>query len=330
MVFARQTHFDKLSANGFPFLAIMNRANLILHAKKSIERGSKSFARASKLFGRQTRERAWLLYFWCRACDDLADGQDHGHGMSAVANPEKTIAAMRMMTARAHGGEQTGNPPFDAFGVVAQECGIPKKLADDMIDGFALDARGWRPENQDDLLQYCYHVAGAVGCMMAIVMGVSARDHELLDRACDLGLAFQLANIARDVAEDAQAGRCYLPQSWLAEAGIDPQHILDPDRREALVMLVNRLCDLAGEYEASARVGAAKLPFRSRWAVLAAAGIYGDIAREIRKSDGASLDHRIYTSKGKKLSWIVKALGQAVMNSARRDRHGLWTRARAV
>ena len=262
----------------------MNRANLILKARASIEHGSKSFARASKLFSRQTRERAWLLYFWCRACDDLADGQDHGHGMSAIAHPDKTLAAMRMMTARAHGGEQTGNPPFDAFGVVAQECNIPKRLADDMIDGFALDARGWRPETEDDLLQYCYHVAGAVGCMMAIVMGVSARDHETLDRA----------------------------------------------HRTALVGLVNRLCALAGEYEASARVGASSLPFRSRWAVLAAAGIYGDIARTILSSDGASLDQRIYTSKATKLGWIVRAFGQALVNPARRDRQGLWTRARTV
>jgi len=308
----------------------MNRNNLVLHAKASIERGSKSFARASKLFSRQTRERAWLLYYWCRACDDLADGQDHGQGMSEIANPEKTIAAMRMMTARAHGGEQTGNPPFDAYGVVAQECGIPKKLADDMIDGFALDARGWRPETEDDLLQYCYHVAGAVGCMMAIVMGVSARNHEVLDRACDLGLAFQLANIARDVAEDAEAGRCYLPRDWLAAADINPDRIMAPERRDALIALINQLCVMAGEYESSARVGAASLPFRSRWAVLAAAGIYGDIAREIRRSEGASLDRRIYTSKGQKLGWIMKAFGQALLNSTRHDRRGLWTRARAV
>tara|TARA_R110001606_G_scaffold101487_3_gene222878 strand:- start:3210 stop:4145 length:936 start_codon:yes stop_codon:yes gene_type:complete len=308
----------------------MNRKNLILKARISIERGSKSFARASKLFSKQTRERAWLLYYWCRACDDLADGQDHGHGMSAIANPEKTIAAMRMMTARAHGGEQTGNPPFDAFGVVAQECHIPKYFADDMIAGFSLDARGWRPESEEDLFQYCYHVAGAVGCMMAVVMGVSARDQEVLDRACDLGLAFQLANIARDIAEDAQAGRCYLPKNWLTEARIDPDHIMDPARRDALIMLIERLCDLAGEYEISARVGASSLPFRSRWAVLAAAGIYGDIAREIKKSDGASLDRRIYTSKGKKLGWIVKAFGQAMIKSARRDRQGLWTRPRAI
>ncbi|AMO72067.1 phytoene/squalene synthase family protein [Sphingorhabdus sp. M41] len=308
----------------------MNRTNLVIHARTSIERGSKSFARASKLFAKQTRERAWLLYYWCRACDDLADGQDHGHGMSTVHNPEKTIAAMRMMTARAHGGEQTGNPPFDAFGVVAQECHIPKYFADDMIDGFALDAHGWRPESEADLFQYCYHVAGAVGCMMAVVMGVSARDQEILDRACDLGLAFQLANIARDVAEDAQAGRCYLPKTWLAEARIDPDHIMDPARRDALILLINRLCDLAGEYEISARVGASSLPFRSRWAVLAAAGIYGDIAREIKKSDGASLDRRIYTGKGKKLGWIVKAFGQALIKSGRTDRQGLWTRPRAI
>lgn len=308
----------------------MNRKNLVLQARKSIERGSKSFSRASKLFSHQTRERAWLLYSWCRACDDLADGQDHGHGMSTVANPEKTIAAMRMMTRRAHGGEKTGNPPFDAFGVVAQECSIPINFANDMIDGFALDARGWRPESENDLFQYCYHVAGAVGCMMAIVMGVSPRDQEVLDRACDLGLAFQLANIARDVAEDAGAGRCYLPNAWLKEARLDPENIMAADRRDALIPLISRLCDLAGAYEESARVGAANLPFRSRWAVLAAAGIYGDIGRAIKNSNGASLDQRIFTSKGKKLGWIVKAFGQALLNTRGVDRQGLWTRARAT
>lgn len=305
----------------------MNRANLVIHAKKSIERGSKSFARASKLFSKQTRERAWLLYFWCRACDDLADGQDHGHGMSNVPDAEKTIAAMRMMSARAHGGEQTGKPPFDAFGMVSEECRIPKKYAEDMIDGFALDAKGWRPETERDLFQYCYHVAGAVGCMMAIVMGVSADDEDTLDRACDLGLAFQLSNIARDIAEDDEAGRCYLPEDWLMEMRIDPQNIMNSNRREALITLVDRLCDLASQYEASAKVGAAALSFRSRWAVLAAAGIYGDIARKIKASGGRSLDERIYTSKVAKAGWIAKAFGQALFGSPFTDRRNLWTRS---
>ena len=210
----------------------MNRTNLVLHAKASIDRGSKSFALASKLFANQTRERVWMLYAWCRECDDLADGQDHGHGMSATPASEKTIAVMRMLTRRAMGGEQTGKPAFDAMGVVAQECRLPNYLANDVIDGFALDAKEWRPQSEDDLYQYCYHVAGAVGCMMAVVMGVSARNDETLDRACDLGLAFQLSNIARDVAEDAEAGRCYLPKDWLTEMRIDPADILNPARRK--------------------------------------------------------------------------------------------------
>ncbi len=304
----------------------MNRANLVLHAKASIDRGSKSFALASKLFAIPTRERVWMLYAWCRECDDLADGQDHGHGMSATPVSEKTIALMRMLTRRAIGGEKTGKPAFDAMGVVAQECRLPNDFANDVIDGFALDAKEWRPQSEDDLYQYCYHVAGAVGCMMAIVMGVSARADETLDRACDLGLAFQLSNIARDVAEDTEAGRCYLPKDWLAEMRIDPDDILNPTRREALVQLIARLCDLAEQYEASARVGAAQLPFRSRWAVLAAAGIYGDIARKVRQSDGGSLDNRVVTSKATKAAWVAKAFGQAIFKSTGTDRRKLWTR----
>ncbi len=306
----------------------MNRANLVLHAKASIDRGSKSFALASKLFATQTRERVWMLYAWCRECDDLADGQDHGHGMSATPASEKTIAVMRMLTRRAMGGEQTGKPAFDAMGVVAQECRLPNELANDVIDGFALDAKSWRPQSENDLYQYCYHVAGAVGCMMAVVMGISPRDEETLDRACDLGLAFQLSNIARDIAEDAAAGRCYLPKDWLSEMRIDPDDLMNPTCQDALVQLIRRLCDLSERYEASARIGAARLPFRSRWAVLAAAGIYGDIARAVRRSEGGSLNMRIVTSKSAKTMWVAKAFGQALFKPKGIARGQLWTRPR--
>lgn len=305
----------------------MNRSNLILHAKASIDRGSKSFAAASKLFAKTTRERVWLLYAWCRECDDLTDGQAFGGRMSQTTSAaSKTVAAARMLTRRAHGGEQTGKPAFDAFGVVAQECNIPLHLADDVIDGFVLDADEWRPQTEDDLYQYCYHVAGAVGCMMAIVMGVPKGDDETLHRACDLGLAFQLANIARDIAEDDEAGRCYLPADWVAEMRLNSDNLMDAGRRDALVLLIDRLCDRAEAFESSAKVGAARLPFRSRWAVLAAAGIYGDIARQVRASNGGSLENRIFTSKSAKLLWVIKAFGQAIFKPQPVSRAGLWTR----
>ncbi len=305
----------------------LDRAALVAAAAESIARGSKSFALASKLFDKTTRERAWLLYFWCRTCDDIADGQDHGGAMSAVADAPERIAHITELTTMALDGEPTGKAAFDALGVVVRETGIPRDLPYDVIEGFALDAADWRPRKEGDLLQYCYHVAGAVGRMMAIVMGVSPTDEETLDRATDLGLAFQLANIARDLSEDDAVGRCYLPEDWIVEADIPPGEHMRPHYRSRVADMAWWLSDMAEDYEASARVGAAKLPFRARWAVLAAAGIYGDIAREVAKRGSAAWNHRVVTTKSAKAAWVAKAWRQAVVNNPKpQSREGLWQR----
>jgi 15-cis-phytoene synthase len=284
---------------------------------------------ASRLFDRKTRERVWMLYAWCRKCDDMADGQDHGGAMALVSDANERLAAMRDMTARALAGEPTEEPAFDCLGVVAHEVGLTHAMADAVLEGFALDAADWSPRRESDLYRYCYHVAGAVGVMMAVVMGVSPDDEAILDRACDLGIAFQLANISRDIDEDDAADRCYLPDDWLAQLDMTPGEHAKRYNRGKLALMARWLTDEAGQYEASARVGAARLPFRARWAVLAAAGIYGDIARKVRASGEHAWDHRIYTSKSEKLRWVAKAFGKAVRNRPLwADREGLWTRAR--
>ena len=287
-----------------------------------IREGSKSFRFSSNLFDQTTRERAWLLYSWCRACDDLADGQTLGHDAAAPSDPERRIAFIRETTDRALAGEQVGIAPFDALRVVSAECGIPRRFILDHLDGFALDADGWRPQSEDDLLRYCYHVAGAVGCMMAIVMGISPDEEETLDRAADLGIAFQLANIARDIVEDHGVGRLYLPAEWLGSAG------LDPDDRPALAAIATRLAKLVAEYEASARVGAASLPFRARWAVLAAANIYGAIARRVAARGRSAWDSRTVIHKPSKLVFVAKALIECGERPLAFERNGLWTRPR--
>lgn len=291
-----------------------NRIALVEHARESIERGSTSFALASKLFDRQTREQAWLLYYWCRRCDDIADGQDHGGTMSAVDDPMERLAHITDLTTRALEGETVGEPAFDALGLVARECAIPHKYVYDLIEGFALDAAGWHPRTEKDLLKYCYHVAGAVGCMMAIIMGIDPDDAETLERAADLGKAFQLANIARDISEDDAAGRCYIPDEWLVEADIPPGEQMRPFYRSRLADIAWWLADMAQDYEASARIGARKLPFRARWAVLAAAGIYGDIAREVAARGQTAWDRRVVVSTARKLGWAMKTLLQAGWN----------------
>ncbi|PAX06844.1 phytoene/squalene synthase family protein [Sphingomonas lenta] len=307
------------------------REAIVATARESIARGSKSFSAASTLFDRRTRERAWLLYAWCRRCDDIADGQDHGHGMSRVADPQARLAEIRAMTEEALSGRIVGDPAFDALRIVAGECAMPPEWPRDLIRGFELDADGWRPVSECDLYLYCYHVAGVVGLMMAVVMGVSPDDEATLDRACDLGLAFQLANIARDLAEDAKAGRCYLPRDWLGEMGLSEAMLLLPENRPALARLGARLADRAERYEASARGGTPALSFRSAWAVLAAAGIYGDIARKVRARGEAALERRVSTSGAAKLGWIARAWSQAARRAAYAGTPRpaeLWTRPR--
>lgn len=288
----------------------MQREQIVEAAYRSIKHGSKSFSAASQLFGKTERERAWLLYAWCRACDDLIDGQDHGSSPGGASNPQERLAAIRDLTARAIGGGPTGDPAFEALRIVAQETGLTQDMADDVIAGFELDTQDWRPRTEADLLRYCFHVAGAVGVMMAIVMGVQPEDEDTLDRACDLGLAFQLANIARDISDDDAAGRCYLPVEWLVQADIPPGELTKPHYRSALVPMVARLCDLAEQYEASARIGAARLPFRQRWAILSAAGIYGAIGREVRAKGPHAWDHRVHISRSQKLALVARAFGQ--------------------
>lgn len=289
----------------------MDRAALVKTARDSIAKGSKSFALASKLFAPDVRERAWLLYSWCRKCDDIADGQDHGGPLSRVDNAAERLAFLRDMTERALAGERTGDPAFDALGLVAQECALPPQWPRDLIQGFAMDAADFSPRTEAELLTYCYHVAGVVGLMMAVIMGVSPEDKDTLERANGLGLAFQLANIARDISEDADARRCYVPAEWLAEADVPPGEHMQTHHRPAMARIAQRLADLSAGYEAGARIGARRLPFRSRWAVLSAAGIYGNIAREVARRGDHAWDHRVITSRATKAGWVARAFVEA-------------------
>ena len=111
-----------------------SRAAIVATARESIVRGSKSFFAASLLFDRRTRDWAWLLYSWCRRCDDLADGQDHGHDLSAVPDPAERLAQIRAMTDMALAGETVGEPAFDALRIVAAETRMPHRFAHDLIE----------------------------------------------------------------------------------------------------------------------------------------------------------------------------------------------------
>lgn len=285
------------------------RDAMLEDALELIRKGSKSFALASRLFDPETRANAVLLYAWCRHCDDVIDGQYLGEGKHdwGGSAPERLEKLQRKTTFALHGVRQN-DLPFDALARVVTVTGMPARYPEDLLVGFQMDVEGKEPETMEDLFTYCYHVAGVVGVMMAIVMGISPDDHETLVRASDLGISFQLNNIARDVAEDAGRGRCYLPLQMLAEAGLTRDNYSDPANADTLHKLVSQLVNLAEQYEQSAAHGVSQLRNRQAWAVLSAAGIYGDIGRKIRATGPSALQQRMHTRKRDKLLSVALAL----------------------
>ncbi len=287
-------------------------STLMEHATDTMAAGSKSFATAAKLFDARTRRSALMLYAWCRYCDDVTDGQVLGfhHPSLSGGSALQRLEMLHNCTRRAYAGEQMSEPAFAAFQEVATRHSIAPQLAFDHLEGFAMDVRDTHYETLEDTLRYCYHVAGVVGLMMARVMGV--RDEAVLDRACDLGLAFQLTNIARDIVEDAQVGRCYLPAQWLAQEDMQARDILDPTRRESLARLARRLVEQAEPYYASALAGLRDLPLRSAWAIASAHGVYREIGVKVKAAGPAAWEQRQGTSRLEKLGLLVKGAGLAL------------------
>ena len=279
---------------------------LVRAATETIAKGSKSFAAAARLFDWETRESAVMLYAWCRHCDDVVDEQELGFatGEGGSASPEGRLARLEAATRSALAGEPQSEPAFAALQAVAGRHAIPERLPLQHLAGFRMDLEDRRYETIEDTLDYAYHVAGVVGVMMAHIMGV--RDPSVLDRASDLGIAFQLTNIARDIVEDAAIGRVYLPETWLREAGIPPAELAASHHRPALARVAARLLDLAEPYYASASIGIAALPPRSAWAIATAHGVYRQIGIEVRRLGARAWDERVSTSKLQKLGHVAR------------------------
>ncbi len=265
--------------------------------------GSRSFHAASLLLPRSVRDPATALYAFCRVADDAID-QDSGR-LAAVAR-------LRERLARAYEGRPLPIPADRALAVVLARFAIPRTLPEGLLEGFAWDAAGRRYETLAELTDYAVRVAGTVGAMMAMLMGVRAP--HIVARACDLGVAMQLSNIARDVGEDAEAGRLYLPLQWLREVGIDPDTWLArPHFSPALATVVDRLLRHADVLYARAGSGVRRLPFLCRPGIGAARLLYAEIGHEVLRRGGNSVAGRAVVPGRRKLALLGRSLLEAAL-----------------
>lgn len=301
-------------------------ALVLRQAAQTMATGSRSFSLASRLMDPRTREGTTLLYAWCRYCDDVIDGQTLGHDQrfGSRGNPEQRLARLRELTHDACEGRPGRDPVFRGLAEVVRRHAIPPRLLQEHLAGFGMDVHDTHYASLDDLLVYGWRVAGVVGVMMARIMGATRDD--TLDRACDLGVAFQLTNIARDVLEDAQIGRVYLPADWLAAEGINGlPDVLSPMHREGLARVTARLVAEAEPYYRSARAGIADLPMRCAWSIATARSVYRHIGHEVVRRGTRALETRVATGTAEKLWFLARSAGVALavphLRAPARDPH---------
>ena len=260
--------------------------------------GSRTFFAASRWLPERVRPSSIALYAFCRVADDLVDA-----GTCSLDEATQRLSARLDAIYR---GQPEGHVEDRALAVVVQQHGLPRALLDALLDGFAWDAQGRRYDTLEQVHDYGARVAGSVGAMMSWIMG--ARHPQALARACELGVAMQLTNIARDVGEDARNGRLYLPRLWLREAGIDPEDWLQQPRcSPALQSVVERLLLEADRLYAQATVGVAMLPRDCRTAILAARLIYADIGHQLRRNGLDPMERRAVVPRARKLALLARA-----------------------
>ncbi|MFY0693103.1 MAG: phytoene/squalene synthase family protein [Paracoccaceae bacterium] len=276
-------------------------ADDLAHCRDAIRTGSRSFFAASHLLPARVRDPALALYAFCRLADDAVDL--HAEKAAAVLSLKNRLDLVYQGTPR--------DAPADrAFAAMVRDHDMPRELPEALLEGLAWDAMERRYDTLSDIRAYSARVAAAVGAMMTVLMGV--RDADALARACDLGVAMQLTNIARDVGEDALEGRLYLPSEMMEDEGLDPERFLEaPKFSPALGRVVRRLLSEAHRLYLRSEAGIAALPVACRPGIFAARHIYDGIGKKVRHNDFDSFNQRARTSGAQKLAW----LGQSVLQS---------------
>lgn len=273
-----------------------------MSSRAAIRNGSKSFWLASLLLGPELRDDAAGLYAYCRRADDLID-------LAPPEHAQQRVAELRAELDRIYAGAAVNNPEARELQRLVFEKNIPSEYPEALLRGFQLDAEGKTYDTLFDLYDYCWCVAGSVGAMMCHVLGV--RRERALAHGIHLGMAMQLTNICRDVSEDWQRGRLYLPAELVpglaAERATNVAGELPPQHLGECVRAVRRLLAEAELLYSSGDRGLPYLAFRSRLAVATARRVYSAIGERILLQPADALARRTVISLPEKLLRVAGA-----------------------
>ncbi|UCG52307.1 MAG: phytoene/squalene synthase family protein [Candidatus Latescibacterota bacterium] len=271
---------------------------------RTIEIHSKSFAFASRLLPSPVRDRAVVVYAWCRRADDAID-------LAGEEGARSALERLRIELSDVYEGRSLKDPTLTLFQEVVHDCRIHRSYPEDLLAGMGMDVEHAHYDTMESLLGYCYRVAGTVGLMMCHVMGVS--DERATRNAAHMGIAMQLTNICRDVLEDWHRGRLYIPGSVLADFGcIDLFSRLGTPFPESAGVPVARAIDLllneADRYYSSGDAGLRALSWRCALSIRTARRVYSAIGARIRDRGCDPLAGRAVVPSRKKLELMLTGL----------------------
>lgn len=275
----------------------------------TLARHGKSFALASVWLPPAERGAAAALYTWCRRADDAVDAPAGLAPAAALASVERRLDAI-------YAGDAQADPADAAFQRVVLEHAVPAEYPRQLLAGLAMDVAGTPYPDLASLYLYCYRVAGTVGLMMTHVLGVS--DERALRHAAQLGIAMQLTNICRDVHEDWQAGRLYLPAELLSDVGLpelgsELGRPLPTSARAPLARALDVLLGEADRWYACADRGLSALPWRAALAIRTARRVYAAIGDRIRASGCDVFAGRAVVPPRHKIGLAAASAGRALL-----------------
>ena len=273
--------------------------------KLLIKEGSHSFYAASKLLPKYVRDPAIVLYAFCRIADDVVDKE------TKIKNPAQDL---KKRLNKVYNGQPRNSSTDRAFAALVKSYDLPKQLPLALIEGLKWDQDGRRFRNLSELYSYCARVASSVGVMMCILMNV--RDEDALARACDLGIAMQLTNIARDIGEDARNNRIYIPTEWMDKSNISIKDFLEnPENFPEVSIFVKQLLNRADYFYKRAGAGYFSLPKECRPGIFSAGKIYSKIGKHIAASNYDSINNRAYTTTFEKFLMLISSIGNSALTT---------------
>ena len=274
----------------------------VIQAREITRKYGKSFYFASHFLDNEKKTAAYAVYAICRISDESVDDRKNSRNLENLTLIEQKISS-------AYQNAPLNDPLSAAFQQTINKYRIPKKYFDVLLEGMRMDLYKSRYDNFKELYDYCYKVAGVVGLIMLEIFGYT--DPRAADHAVDLGIAMQLTNILRDIKEDFDRDRIYLPKDEMQRFEISQADISDSLNNDNFKAFIKFQIARSREYYKKAKQGIKMLAdLNSRLVVLAMADIYSGILASIEKNNYNVFTKRACVSVPRKIIAVSKILLQ--------------------